>query len=49
MRKNILKLSVLFFILIGIILFIPKIVNANEIKDINKFIKVDDNGDAKIV
>ena len=49
MKKYILRLSVLFYILIGIILFIPTRVNANEIEGINKFIKVDNNGNAKIV
>ena len=49
MKKYILRLSVLFYILIGIMLFIPTRVNANEIEGINKFIKVDNNGNAKIV
>ena len=49
MEKYVLRLSVLFYMLIGIISFIPTIVKANEIKEINIFIEVDNNGNAKIV
>lgn len=49
MKRNIIKTIILFVIFAIGIFIIPSIVNANEITKIDKLVKIDNNGDAKII
>ena len=49
MKNKLIKLSILFLLLIGLIIVIPNFANANSVTDVKKYIKVDKNGNAKVV
>lgn len=49
MKKFTFKILIMFIFIIGIIICVPLVSNANYIEKIEKYIKVDNNGDAKIV